>query len=94
MERGGVSIMLQEYREEFRHATKLGEGVSVCITCNDALILYHEFIQKGLRIAEPFVGNNYWVVALQDPDGYKILFERPTDVPEETIFSDWQKNKS
>jgi hypothetical protein len=29
-----------------------------------------------------------WVTTLRDPDGYRIDFESPTDVPEETVFSD------
>jgi hypothetical protein len=28
-----------------------------------------------------------WVTPLVDPDGYKIFFESPTDVPEETVYS-------
>jgi hypothetical protein len=28
-----------------------------------------------------------WVTILTDPDGYKLDFESPTDVPEETIYS-------
>jgi lactoylglutathione lyase len=28
-----------------------------------------------------------WVTSLFDPDGYRIEFESPTDVPEETEFS-------
>jgi hypothetical protein len=48
-------------------------------------------LQKGLFLAEPFVGNNLWVVQLKDPDGYNVMFESPTDVPEETLYSDWVK---
>ena len=29
-----------------------------------------------------------WVTILTDPDGYKLDFESPTDVPEETVYSD------
>jgi len=93
LERDGVALMLQEYREEWVPNEKLGVGVSLCFMCHDALELYNEFLQKGLPLAEPFVGNNLWVVQLKDPDGYKILFESPTDVPEETLYSDWLKNR-
>jgi hypothetical protein len=31
-----------------------------------------------------------WVTPLSDPDGYKIEFESPTNVPEETKLSEWQ----
>jgi len=29
-----------------------------------------------------------WVTSLTDPDGYRIDFESPTDVPEETVYSE------
>ncbi len=83
--------MLQEYREGFKPNEKLGQGVSVCIMCNDAIALYKEFLQTGLSPQEPFVGNNLWVVQLKDPDGYKIHFESRTDEPEETKYSEWIK---
>jgi hypothetical protein len=37
-------------------------------------------------VKTPFVGNRLWVTQLVDPDGYKLDFESPTDVPEETIY--------
>jgi hypothetical protein len=55
------------------------------------LALYHEFTAKGVEIKEPFVGNNLWVVNFPDPDGYILDFESPTDVPEETTYSEWFK---
>ena len=91
LEREGVAIMLQEYREGFKPNEKLGQGFSVCFMCKDALALYKQFLQTGLSPQEPFVGNNLWVVNLKDPDDYSISFESPTDVPEETMYSDWIK---
>jgi lactoylglutathione lyase len=91
IERDGVALMLQEYLEERLPSDKLGVGVSVCFVCRDALKLYNEFLEKGLSLQEPFVGNNLWVVQLKDPDGYSILFESPTDVAEETLYSEWIK---
>jgi hypothetical protein len=32
-----------------------------------------------------------WVVGFADPDGYRLDFESPTDVPEETKYSEWVK---
>jgi lactoylglutathione lyase len=32
----------------------------------------------------PSVGNHLWVVALTDPDGYRIEFSSPSDAPEES----------
>jgi lactoylglutathione lyase len=93
LQRDDVSIMLQEPRdrEKFDSEGPKGKGVSICFQCIDALALYHEFTAKGVEIKEPFVGNNMWVVAFPDPDGYRLDFESPTDVPEETMYSDWFK---
>lgn len=93
LQREEVSIMLQEphNREKFDQEGAKGTGVSICFQCGDALTLYHEFTAKGIKIKEPFVGNNMWVVCFHDPDGYKLDFESPTDVPEETIYSEWIK---
>lgn len=86
-----ASLMLQEYRNNFAPAEKLGVGVSVVFMCNDALKIYMEIISNGLSPEEPFVGNNLWVVGLNDPDDYKIYYESPTDVPAETTYTDWIK---
>ena|SRR5882762_6535772 len=92
LQREGVAIMLQEYRKEKGlPAEKRGVGVSVCFQCADALALYHEFTGKGIQVTEPFVGNNMWVVCFHDPDGYTLDFESPTDVPEETRYSEWKR---
>jgi lactoylglutathione lyase len=87
---GNASIMLQEYRQN-PPSEKLGEGVSVYFICEDALTIYNQITSNGLSTTEPFVGNNMWVVGLKDPDGYNILFESATDLPEETMYSDWIK---
>jgi predicted lactoylglutathione lyase len=89
---GGAALMLQEYRKERLQAvlreTRLGEGVSVCFQCNDALAIHREAASHGIEPATtPFVGNHMWVVPYRDPDGYRIDFESPTDVPEETVLS-------
>jgi len=91
LEREGVSLMLQEPRsmEKFDKIGPVGNGVSICYQCHDALALYQEFREKGVEINEPFVGNNMWVVAFTDPDGYKLDFESPTNVPEETTYGTW-----
>ncbi len=93
LQRDDVSIMLQEPRdrEKFDSQGPKGKGISICFDCIDALALYHEFMAKGVEIKEPFVGNNMWVVAFPDPDGYRLDFESPTDVPEETMYSEWFK---
>ena len=88
LEIGRVALMLQEYSPDSPLTTaKLGEGISICFQCKDALAIYHETVARGLKPKTPFVGNNMWVTILTDPDGYKLDFESPTDVPEETIYS-------
>ena len=88
----GAAIMLQEYRPDRVPTTKLGEGVSVCFQCRDALALYHGFLSHSLTPKTPFVGNNMWVVQICDPDGYKLDFESPTDAPEESVYSELSAN--
>jgi len=65
----------------------LGQGVSVCFMCADAIAIYHELTSRGLAASRPFVGNGLWVTSVQDPDGYRLEFESPTDVPEETEYT-------
>jgi len=94
LQREQVALMLQQPRTNDHWLYSLeesGKGISICFQCTDALALYHEFTAKGVEIREPFVGNNMWVVAFPDPDGYRLDFESPTDVPEETTYSDWVK---
>ncbi len=87
VERDGVGLMLQTVNQPPEHP--LGYGTTVCVICADALALYSEFTERGIACAEPFVGNAMWVVAVVDPDGYHIIFESPTEVPEETRYSEW-----
>ena len=90
LQRDAVAFMLQQPRKKdyFTGKEKLGAGISICIQCKDALALYREFMERSVRMREPFVGNNMWVVSLTDPDGYRIEFESKTDVPEETKYSE------
>lgn len=93
LERDGVALMLQGYREGFLPKDPLGTGVSVSFICRDALELYGEFLTENLSPREPFVGNGMWVVSVTDPDGYLLEFESQTEVPEETTYSDWIQSK-
>lgn len=83
LELGDAAIMLQESRTE----GKVGEGVTICFICEDALAIYHAAIAKGIAASRPFVGNGMWVTSLADPDDYRLDFESVTDVPEETELS-------
>ncbi len=87
LQHGGAVLMLQEYRKDRIPSGKLGEGVSVCFQCSDALSIYHAAAARAIKGKRPFVGNAMWVVAFSDPDGYRIDFESPTDVPEETEYA-------
>jgi len=92
LEIGGAALMLQEFRKEghdsWKPSGKLGEGVSICFMCEDALAIYHEAKSRGIAARRnPFVGNRLWVVSFSDPDGYRVDFESPTDIPEETQYS-------
>lgn len=95
--RGGASIMLQEFVKEGHGGQRpegvLGQGVSLCFQCEDAVALYHEFRSRGLEPSEPFVGNSMWVTSLRDPDGYRVEFESLTDVPEDTTLSQFEASK-
>ena len=85
LQQEGVAFMLQQYREGRRPEEKLGEAVSVCVMCADALAFRREVRARGLEaVRRPFVGNGLWVVSYVDPDGYRIDFESPTDAPEES----------
>jgi lactoylglutathione lyase len=88
---GEAAIMLQEYRIN-APAEPRGKGVSICFMCDDALTLYSRLISRGIKVNEPFVGNNLWVVQLEDPDGYILLFESPTEIPEGTTYTEWISN--
>ena len=90
LEHGKAALMLQEYRIGDAHPGRpggvLGQGVSVCFMCADAIALYHAFLSRGIESGRPFVGNGLWVTSVRDPDGYRLDFESPADQPEETIY--------
>ena len=86
VELGGAALMLQEYSSNTIPSGKRGEGVSICFQCKDVLAIYHDAIAHDLKPQRPFVGNGMWVTVLTDPDGYKLDFESPTDVPEDTEY--------
>ena len=89
---GDAALMLQEYWRDGRPAGApdgpLGQGVSICFMCADATAIYRELTSRGIGAQRPFVGNGLWVTSVSDPDGYRLYFESPTDVPEHTVYSD------
>jgi lactoylglutathione lyase len=92
LEIGKAALMLQEYRKvghgPQRPEGKLGLGVVISFQCRDALAIYREARSRGIQASRPFVGNGMWVTGMTDPDGYRLEFESPTDVPEETILAE------
>ena len=92
LELGDAAVMLQQFSREghdsFSPRGPVGEGVGFYFTCADALALYREFQSRGLHPSEPQVGNSMWVTEVKDPDGYRLLFESPTDVAEDTKLSE------
>jgi lactoylglutathione lyase len=91
LEMGNAALMLQEFRKEGHDSWApkgpVGEGVSICFMCEDAIALYHEFKSRGVEAKRPFVGNRLWVTNVTDPDGYKLCFESPTEAPEQSEYT-------
>lgn len=90
---GGAALMLQQAgestREKLAAAGTLGNGAALYFQCSDAVAVYREAAARGLHaLREPQVGNFAWEVFFADPDGYKINFSSPTDLPEETRLSE------
>ena len=92
MRLGDTALMLQEFWKDGhrsgRPEGKLGQGVSICFVCEDALAIYRDIKSRGIEAKRPFVGNAMWVVSVTDPDGYRLDFESATDLPEETVLSE------
>ena len=92
LEIGEAALMLQEYRKvghgPQRPAGMLGLGVVISFQCQDALAIYRAARSRGIQASRPFVGNGMWVTSMTDPDGYRLEFESPTDVPEETELAE------
>ena len=82
---GSASIMLQAGRVLESNSDN---GVSFHFQCEDALAIYREMTTRGVAASEPQVSNGLWETLLRDPDGYRIFFDSPTDVPEETKLSE------
>jgi lactoylglutathione lyase len=86
LERDGAALMLQG-PDPLVIRGEAGKGVSLYFNCEDSLAIYREVKSRGIDVSEPFVGNAMWVASLSDPDGYRLYFQSPTDVPEETTLS-------
>jgi len=53
LELGQAALMLQEFRKEghdsWLPSGKVGEGVSICFMCEDALAIYREITSRGFN---------------------------------------------
>lgn len=92
MSLGAAALMLQEASESTREKMAadgmLGNGAALYFQCSDAVAVYREAAARGIpALREPQVGNFSWEVFFTDPDGYRINFSSPTDLPEETLLS-------
>jgi catechol 2,3-dioxygenase-like lactoylglutathione lyase family enzyme len=90
MSLGDAALMLQEAlqssRDKLSAGGALGNGAALYFQCDDALAIYREAAARGIHaLRAPQVGNSAWEVFFADPDGYKINFSSPTDLPEETL---------
>ena len=92
LEHGGAAVMLQEIATDGKHRQavegKVGVGVGLNFICEDALAFYREVTGRGIATKRPFVGNRMWVTSLNDPDGYSLHFESPTNAHEESEYQD------
>jgi len=84
---GPAGLMLEQHQAG-QYGNKKGDAVSLCFFIDDAVEYYHALTARDVKAAEPFVGNRLWVTAVTDPDGYRLDFESPTDVREETRLSE------
>ena len=85
LEIGDASLMLQEFRKEghdsWKPSCKVGEGVSICFMCEDALTIYREATSHGVKATESirwkwlmgrvFLGSG-WL-----PDRFRKPYGRP-----------------
>jgi len=92
MSLGGAALMLQEASEttggKMLTNGAIGNGAALYFQCTDAIAIYREAAKRGIHpLREPQVGNFAWEVFFADPDGYKINFSSPIDLPDETLLS-------
>src|SRR5437773_5481195 len=85
LEHGDAALMLQEFRKEGKHSWrpsgKVGEGVSICFICGDALAIYREITSRGIQAKRPFVGNAMWVTASRTRTAIGWISRVPQTLP-------------
>ncbi|MBX3474856.1 MAG: VOC family protein [Planctomycetes bacterium] len=87
---GDCTVMIQAMPKAGADAWKAsglpGDGVTLCMMCEDARKVYFGVTARGFEARRPFVGNGLWVTSLADPDGYRLDFESAADAPEGTVL--------
>ena len=88
LSRGGVAFMLQQFPSQghdgWKPSGRAGEGVSICVMCRDSRGLHEELRERGVDASRPHVANGLWVTTVFDPDGFRIDFESPAEVSEDS----------
>lgn len=93
LSRGGVAFMLQQFptkgHDSWQPASShKGDGISICVVCEDAVGFFHELRGRGIEASRPIVGNGLWVTRVTDPDGFQIDLESPAEAPEDTLYEE------
>ena len=85
LQRDDADVVL---RHETSSPQRRGQGVSIFHICHDVIAYYREVTSRGGSMTEPQVGNGLWETEIRDPDGWKLAYESPTDMDEETRLSE------
>ncbi len=79
--RGGVRLMLNtahdsNERPPERPAPR--DGVHLYIDCDDVDAVHAEVVARGVRAGAPdLTGYGWRAFSVQDPDGYRVIFQQP-----------------
>jgi len=89
---GSATLRLQQFKpkgqDAWAPAGPVGEGVTIYFECEDATTVWKDAAARGLDAPPPEVANGMWLAGFDDPDGYHLEFESPTDAPEDSVFGE------
>jgi lactoylglutathione lyase len=82
LEIGDTALMLQELgkqgHDSWKPSCKVGEGVTICFMCEEALAIYRDAVSRGLKASRnPFVGNRLWGRVFLRPRWLPDRFREP-----------------
>lgn len=73
--------MLQEFTKRGRDSRvregPVGQGVTLCLVCDDARAVYQSISGRGIEASAPIARDDVCVTTVLDPDGYRLEFESP-----------------